>query len=1704
MTMSLLLLAIFFEGPLTAAAVAGAAVSVPILIHLLNRRRFKIVEWAAMRFLLAAQRKSSRKMRIEQLLLLLVRCLALLALVLAMTSVTGWAEEWWRWLNPQGGKGIISTSTRTHKIIVVDGSFSMGLQTGDSTCFDKARQRAEDIINKGVSGDGFSVVLMASSPRRIVPEPSEDARRVAREIRALKVTHGNADLAGTLTTVAGLLRASPGKFPAKEVYFITDMQRSGWVAQRPGDLTNAINTFKQLNAKAIFVDVGEENADNLAITSLELADPVATTASEVRIQATLFNYGETKPDVSVKLSIGRAREAANEESLALKEVATTLVAARRGQQTPVAFAYRFAKPGDYVVQVNISRDDLEVDDTRSVIVRVRNTFPILLVNGKQAPELFDQATGWLRFALFPFDEGERVPASITARPRVITTAQLGSVPLENYDAICLCDVASLSDAEARRLETHVRRGGGLLISLGDRVDIGSYNTTLYKDGKGLLPVELVGVNRVKAPYGFQLALPRDADRYDPLRLFQDAAARERLLQPLFSAMVQTRAPRAILGEMPRIVMNFVPFVPPGRPAPTREKIGGGPAMIEWRPPLPDKLVRDESDRATSGRGRVVLVTTTLNSDWGNWPTSPAYPPLLQETLYHAASARLRERALVVGEPMELHLPALTVGAEATIETPRDGIDAEGGSRRVPVQPFGDGSILRFADTDISGIYKITLGASPREYLFAVNVPASTEDQQASESNLARTDGDELQRIYPEWDLQVVRNLDNVIHATPANQESTEVYYAPQGPPIARILLLILLGLLLLEVVLAWQFGHYSSTGSLPDEKPPIQNAWWQTAIWIAPWLFLAGLGCVALVLIHDSLTGDFLGFLPEFLRSGVERALDVPPPTPGENSRWRLEYSSYFYDGKADPWLIGTLVTVAGAFIWLIYRQEGNAISNSFRALIATLRMGLLLLLLTVFLPQIQLYFERQGWPDVVLMIDDSGSMSTLDQYRDPKIREAAEALARIAELSDEEKQDLAKTLASTPGATPANRLRLIQTLTAHDEQFLRELLVRRKVRLHVYRFASRPQRLKDINNPGEVEPAVQAIRDLRAVPEHDSTQVGTAIRQVLNDFRGSSLAAVVIYTDGVVTEGESLERVAKYADSLRVPLYFVGVGDDHEPKDLFLHDLRAEDSVYVNDRIVFALKFTAQGFPAGPFQIALYEKGNERPLDTKTVNAGGDDRTVNVQLTHRPTEAGEKTYILRTPVLDGETDKENNQIEKTVYVREAKQVNVLYVEGYRRYEYHYLKTLLERESNRIKGNKSVNLHVYLQDADADAPAQDRSLIANMPTPFRMAEVHTAKEDLWSYDVLILGDVDTEKLAPHLKDIAEFVQERGGGLIVLGGERFSPRTYRNTPLKDVLPLDVVSDIDDGDEDRIDPYRLELTPAGRMHPMFRFSADERENEEIWGRLKEFYWYADGFTPKRAAEALAVHPTARLNRKGEQLPLVLQHFAGAGRCLFLGFSETWRWNWREDQIHYNQFWIQAVRYMARSKIGRIELRLDRQTPYRRGEPIKLMVRFPDDEKPPPKDTEVKVLVERHPIGKPNERESRTVKLSMLEGSRATYEATLTQTPEGEYRFSLIEPDTKPRPTAQCRVLAPPGEMEYLRMNAEEMKKAAEISKGQFYTLDTVDRLIDELPEGERVSVMATGKPMVVWNSWLLFLLAVGLFTSEWLLRKQRNLL
>jgi hypothetical protein len=402
--------------------------------------------------------------------------------------------------------------------------------------------------------------------------------------------------------------------------------------------------------------------------------------------------------------------------------------------------------------------------------------------------------------------------------------------------------------------------------------------------------------------------------------------------------------------------------------------------------------------------------------------------------------------------------------------------------------------------------------------------------------------------------------------------------------------------------------------------------------------------------------------------------------------------------------------------------------------------------------------------------------------------------------------------------------------------------------------------------------------------------------------------------------------------------------------------------------------------------------------------------------------------------------------------------------------------------------------------------------------------------------VVLFGDVDPKdrKIGErNLRHLADFVRERGGGFLMIAGPRFSPHAYKDSPLADILSVRVTGPVL-AERDSAASFRPELTPIGRSHPIFRFSPEEASNKAIWNHLAQLHWWAEGFRIQRAAEVLLVHPqrpdpdapgsrtvsapsgkegTARGGAESEGgYPLFVQQFVGSGRSMFLGFDETWRWRFREDERRFNQFWIQTVRYLARSRLGRVELRTDRQTPYRRGEPIKLTVRFPDDAPPPSAELKLDVIMTRTSlrgadgVGQLEAGiEKETLRLAKLEGSRATFETVLTRTPEGEYHFRLSNPVVPdPKPQADCRVLPPPGEMDLLRMNQPDMKRAAEETHGRFYTLADAERLLDDLPSGTRIAVSTPQPPRLLWNHYTMFALALGLLVTEWVLRKRKHLL
>lgn len=1659
--------------PALAVGAAAAAVTLPLVIHLLFRKRYQVVPWAAIRFLLVAERRHRR--RIDQWILLALRMLALLLPLFAMVATTRWAEALWQRIKP-GATEVVSNLPRTHHVIVLDASLSMAARTDDGqTRFEKALAAAEAMIRNGNAGDGYTVLTVpgpANVPEKVVPGPANDPEKVVAELRKVKGTHGAADIGPVLAAVDEVLGHSPRAYPRRQVTFFTDLQRATWANALPKPDGTAPDVWPRITGKAdvAVVDFARTDLDNLAVADLVLADPLPLVDTPVVVTATVQNYGQIERRlVRVELLLGRPTSSGVETLVPVEQKVIDAVPA--GGRAAATFTLegpgRFQTRGLHVIQVRlVEGDDVPADDTRSVVADVRAGLNVVLVDGKPDPEPLRRGAEYLFRALYP--PGAK-PSETPARPRVITPAELADPAvgdLSAVDCVFLCDVPSLTPATVAKLEAHLKRGGGLVIGLGPNAVANRdlYNRLLYADGGGMLPGPILGATIVGPDDpGFRLAADEETYRRPPLVAFRDDNSRAGLVTVPFRGYARLDAPPDGRG---RRILSFVP--------------AGAPAVAPGSAAKPDAAVVE----LPRHRGRVVVFTGTFNTDWTDWPVLPSFLPFAHELLRFAAGNPDRH-TLRVGDALEEFFPPATIGLTADLTGP-DGVTAT-----LPIVSQDETGVARFADTGVSGLYRLGVGGG-RDRVFAVNVPESTPTGGA-ESDLRRIDPSDLKSLGP---IQVVPDVSEVKPTAESGGGAIVTKPKDRGPSVARVAVLVALVVLALETFLAWRTGpaRAPGAGTAGGSAKVVERRWYFRLLGnVAVLAVLAAVGFALFAVVHAERTGNLLGFLPDDTRARLEAAAGVPAAAPGEGTRWRLEgFTVFVRNGLTDRRLVLGLAALAVVFTIALYRMERRAV-GAYRRLVlpGLLRVATFLVALFVLLPQLTLAFDREGWPDIAILIDTSASMGTIDNLKDPAVRAKAAELLKAANLPE------------------AHRLKLAQLLlTRKDADWLDRLLTEKQVKVHIYTVDSQTRLLTELDEASDLESARETL--LKLPPDGETSRLGDGVQAVLKAFRGGSLSAIIMFTDGVTTAGDDLPKAARETGG--VPLYLVGVGDAHETPDLGISDLKVDDVVTRGDELAFLARLTARGaVPPAPVPVVLYEKVGEKLVERARTMVAPNPTTgwTEFKVTHTPAEAGEKVFVLDVPVTAGETDTANNRVERTILVTEARRVRVLFVEGYPRYDFRFVKVLLERESERVAGNKTVEFKTVLLDASRGWAETDKSALVDFPT----------RDQLFEYDVVILGDFDPKQLpraSRTLHDLAEFVRIRGGGLMVMAGEHFSPGAFAESPLADVLPVlpsDGAAPKRTSEEQPLtEGYRPKLTPTGQMHPLFRFSPDDVESARIWARLQPMLWAAKGYRRKPAAEVLAVHPErpAEGGATGEFHPLVLQQFAGAGRVIFLGFDETWRWRWRNDEDQFNRFWLQAVRVLSRSRLGRVELKLDKQTSYRKDERIVVTVRFPDDAPAPPADTPVRVTVQRGPLTLPDgsrgegEAETQVLALTKVEGTRATFQGALTRTPVGDYVFSLTEPEVPgTRPRAEAKVLPPPNERDRVEMNRGDLSAAAELSRGKVYTLATADAVFDELTALARVPLDKPCPPLPLWNQPAVFLMVLALLAAEWLLRKRERL-
>ncbi len=454
---------------LAAPMLAGLLLaSVPIIIHLLNRRRFQLIEWAPMKYLKLTIKTNRRRMRIEQLLLLIVRTLIVALLFIALARPA---------LSRNALGGFLAGRSRTSRVIVIDDSLSMGYQIEHRSAFDSAKEAASQIIRTLRPQDSVTVLLTSKLDEPLVREASiDDPGKLLSMISTLHLADSAADWPGVLKRVDDLLVTSA--HPQKELVLLTDLRRSGW--------SEAVSKITaQLAAKSIdmkIVDVGNRKTDNIVLARFEQQDALALPGVPIKLRAAIRN------DSTTLMRSAQATLEIDDQSRPL--VLPDLPA---GQITEVPITITLQKPGQHVVKLTLPTDALPADNERWLAISVRTKIEIALIDGQIGNGPFESSTDFLFVA---FTAGAD-PWQVTRRSE--SEWQASSRGLESADVIAIANVASLSELQVKRLEKLVASGTGVMIFAGDQLDPQAYDARLYRDGAGLLPA------RVSAPIDEQPA-----------------------------------------------------------------------------------------------------------------------------------------------------------------------------------------------------------------------------------------------------------------------------------------------------------------------------------------------------------------------------------------------------------------------------------------------------------------------------------------------------------------------------------------------------------------------------------------------------------------------------------------------------------------------------------------------------------------------------------------------------------------------------------------------------------------------------------------------------------------------------------------------------------------------------------------------------------------------------------------------------------------------------------------------------------------------------------------------------------------------------------------------------------------------------------------------------------------------------------------------
>jgi uncharacterized membrane protein len=635
------------------------------------------------------------------------------------------------------------------------------------------------------------------------------------------------------------------------------------------------------------------------------------------------------------------------------------------------------------------------------------------------------------------------------------------------------------------------------------------------------------------------------------------------------------------------------------------------------------------------------------------------------------------------------------------------------------------------------------------------------------------------------------------------------------------------------------------------------------------------------------------------------------------------------------------------------------------------------------------------------------------------------------------------------------DRSRLQEAVAALTEEVIEDLAATFDLRL--YAFSAESMTIEELD---------------QVPPPGNATRIGDALVDVLREARSSALGAVVLVSDGADNSGElDANRLTEIA-GFGVPVHTVGVGRESIPEDIELESVSMTSQLMPGSRV--GAQVSIRHGQAGEARLKVYD--GDAILASETLALPDRSGVTTHWVEFDVGEAGVKDLRFAVDALPGEHNTVNNVQFRVFEVPEDRR-RILYVEGEPRWEYKFIRRAVQE----------------------DSPVRLASLLRTTPNKFYRQGIDAPdelengfpveRETLFAYDAVIIGSFEAAALTEAQQEmLRDFVGERGGSLLMLGGRRgLSDGGWGRTVLAEVLPARL-PDVDAPSFMRV-PVRVGLTADGEDSVLTRLDSDREANLVLWQEMPEIadFQYLDALKPGAVTLLQA-------DVRGTAQPLLVHQRYGLGNAYILATGGTWRWQMQlpsEDQRH-ETFWRQMLHALATGVPRPVLLSAERPF-YGDESEVKLHAEVRNKAYEPVGSATVSLTVASEAGA------TRSVEMRPVPGEPGSYEATLEAEETGLYRFEVdASLGEEPLGTASFAVRREDGVAEHfqIQQNRPLLERLAGLTGGQYFALGRLGALPEAIEFSE--AGIVEREILDLWNMPIVFLLLLLLKGGEWVLR------